>query len=495
MSGAVKTRIALALPKGMWSEVERAAALIRRCSRVVVASHIDADGIAAASVAMTALERLGTRAEVRFFKKLDEEALESLHRTDSDLVWYTDLGSGSISKLEGSAAVVTDHHVPDGPTRPFGRNGQALLTDFGTVPHVNPHLCGLSGATEISGAGTTFIVASALGEANLDLAFLGVLGAVGDLQDQRTRRLEGLNRAILAAAEANGTVQALQDIRYFGRETRPVVRLLEYSSDPILPRITGDHEGALRFLAELGIELKEGDDWRAWADLSKAEKTIVIDALRDHLLASRRSPEVVQRLVGEVYVFLKEQRRSPLRDAKEFATLMNACGRHGKPELGMRICSGDRNVALAEGLALLRNHRSALSEALLVARDAGITRLKNIQFFDAGDDIEDTIIGTVAGMLLGSEGADRSAPIIAFANSREYSDPPKVKASGRGTQELVALGMDLSAAIRRAAERVGGVGGGHNIAAGATLPSDRKKDFLAALDEIVGAQITGRGRR
>ncbi len=196
-----------------------------------------------------------------------------------------------------------------------------------------------------------------------------------------------------------------------------------------------------------------------------------------------------------MYVLLKEKKGTPLRDSKEFATLLNACGRHGKAEVGLRICMGDRGEALSEGEALLRDHRSALSKALAWAKGSGIIRLRNIQFFDAGDEIEDTIVGTVAGMLLGSEGADRTAPMVAFAESIEYSDEPKLKASGRGTQELVSKGMDLSAAMKFAAELVGGVGGGHNIAAGATIPASRMDEFLGKLDEIVGSQITKRALR
>jgi RecJ-like exonuclease len=271
--------------------------------------------------------------------------------------------------------------------------------------------------------------------------------------------------------------------------------MLEFSSDPFLPRITGNEEGALGFLLELGIELKEGDSWRTWADLTDSEKSTIVTALEDYLSSMRRRQETVDRLSGEVYVFPKEARRTPVRDAKEFATLLNACGRHGRAELGLRICSGDRGDALAEGMVLLRDHRSALSRALTWAKGSGIVRMKNIQFFDAGDEIEDTIVGTVAGMLLGSEGADRTAPMVAFAESTEYADAPKVKASARGTQELVARGMDLSEAMRSSAGKVGGVGGGHNIAAGATIPSDKRDEFLSLLDEAVGSQLTSRGRR
>lgn len=196
-----------------------------------------------------------------------------------------------------------------------------------------------------------------------------------------------------------------------------------------------------------------------------------------------------------MYTLKREEKGTVVRDAKEFATPLNACGRHGRAEVGLRICRGDRGDALSEGTVLLRDHRSAISKALAWAKGSGIVRLKNIQFFDAGDEIEDTIVGTVAGMLLGSEGADRTVPMIAFAESTEYSKEPRSKASGRGTQELVARGMDLSVALRTAAERVGGVGGGHSIAAGATITTDKKQEFLKLMDDLVGAQLTRKAPR
>ena len=487
-------KVVTSLPLGFWKNAENGGRVLAKASSTVIATHIDADGISAAAIASAALRRAGVACEVRFFKKLDEEALKTVRQTNAEVAWFTDLGSGSISKIEGIVSVVSDHHVPEERSGRGPDKGQRLLADFGTVVHVNPQLHGISGASDISGAGCTFVVALAMDKRNADLAHLAVLGAIGDLQDQRTRRLEGLNRRLLAAAEEQGLVQAIEDIRYFGRETRPLHKMLEFSSDPFLPRISGNEDGALAFLLELGIELKEGDDWRSWSDLTKSEKDTIISELKAHLENSKRSPQTIDRMTGEVYVLAKEQRRTPVRDAKEYATLLNACGRHGKAEVGLRICAGDRADALSEGIALLRDHRSALSKALAWAKGSGIIRLKNIQFFDAGDEIEDTIVGTVAGMLLGSEGADRSVPMIAFAESTEYSETPKVKASSRGTQELVSRGMDLSVAIRRAAERVGGIGGGHNIAAGATIPADRKDEFLDALDGIVGEQLIGRAR-
>lgn len=495
MTDSAAPSICSRLPRGLWADAERAAHALSGAGSVHIATHIDADGITAAAIAKLALDRRSIHSEVSFHKKLDDDAIHEVSRRGMDMVWFTDLGSGSLSKLEGLKAVVSDHHVPDPRARVRSGHGQLALYDFGNPHHVNPQAHGISGATDLSGAGSTFLVALAMDGRNSDLLPLAVLGAVGDLQDQRTKRLEGLNRVLLDAAHSLGLVEPLEDLRYFGRETRPVHKMLEFSSDPYIPRISGNEESSIAFLLELGVELKDGDEWRTWVDLTKDEKQRVIAELRELLVSVRRKPETLDRLIGEVYVLSREAKKTPLRDAKEFATLLNACGRHGRAEVALKICMGDRGEALSEGIALLRDHRSAISRALQWAKGSGIVRMKNIQFFDAGDEIEDTIVGTVAGMLLCGEGVDRTAPMVAFAESTEYADEPKLKASARGTQELVSKGMDLASAIRAAAEKVGGVGGGHNIAAGATIPAGRRDEFLQLLDDLVGAQLLRRGQR
>eukprot|EP00825_Cyclidium_porcatum_P003773 TRINITY_DN11749_c0_g1_i1.p3 TRINITY_DN11749_c0_g1~~TRINITY_DN11749_c0_g1_i1.p3 ORF type:complete len:173 (-),score=32.58 TRINITY_DN11749_c0_g1_i1:176-694(-) len=114
---------------------------------------------------------------------------------------------------------------------------------------------------------------------------------------------------------------------------------------------------------------------------------------------------------------------------------------------------------------------------------SGITALKNIQYFDAGDAILDTIVGIVAGMSF--QMADRTRPILAFASTPSGD----LKVSARGTQDLVRSGLDLADALSHSAHAVGGVGGGHNVAAGATIPPAAKQEFLELMDSAVGKQL------
>ena len=66
----------------------------------------------------------------------------------------------------------------------------------------------------------------------------------------------------------------------------------------------------------------------------------------------------------------------------------------------------------------------------------------------------------------------------------------KIKISARGTAYLLDKGLDLAVALGEAAASVNGVGGGHSIASGATIPSDSDKKFLEELDKIIGSQMS-----
>ncbi len=117
----------------------------------------------------------------------------------------------------------------------------------------------------------------------------------------------------------------------------------------------------------------------------------------------------------------------------------------------------------------------------------GITKESNLQWFHAHDRVRETIVGIVAGMALGTESADREKPIIAFADA----DEGEVKVSARGTGPLVGRGLDLSAVMTQASAEVEGEGGGHDIAAGATIPAGQEEAFLEAAGRLIDEQLAG----
>ncbi|MBI4394356.1 MAG: DHH family phosphoesterase [Euryarchaeota archaeon] len=415
------------------------------------------------------LDRAGVTNEIEFVKSLTDTELARLKAEAPEFVLFVDLGSGASERLSPLQAAVADHHH-------FG-------VDFPL--HLNPRIFGLDGNRTLSGSGATYLIARALDPDNTDLAALAIVGAVGDLQDSDDGRLVGVNRFILEEGRARGVLDVSLDVRFFGRESRPLGKFLQFADNPAIPGVSGREDAAFRLLEGLGIRLREGVRMRRWIDLSQVEKRLIVTKLADELLSKGAPPGSVERLIGEAYSLPRETLGSHLHDAKEFATLLNSTARYARAEIGLAVGLGDRGEAYREALSLLRGHRGHLVSGLEHVRKAGIFERKNIQYFHAGSAIRDTVVGIVAGMMFNSEGVRRDIPMIAFANDEEG----KVKVSARATRALTERGVNLSAAIGKAAATVDGAGGGHDVAAGATIPAGAEERFLDAMDAAVGEQL------
>ena len=472
---------------------DRAAACADRlddADSVLLASHIDADGLTSAAVAATALERAGIPFDTVFEKQLDEAAIRSIAATDHGTVLFTDFGSGQLDTIveyDDFTPVIADHHQP---------------ADADTEFHCNPLLEGLNGASELSGAGAAYCLARALESGatdNRDLAALAVVGAVGDMQ-AGVDGLTGANEGIVADGVDAGVLQEGTDLAMYGRQTRPLPKLLEYASDVQVPGISGDESGAVRFLSELDLDLRadgeeprssssrlKADDgeWKRWVDLTDDERRTVASALLKRAVASGVPADRVNDLIGTTYTLTAEAEGTELRDVSEFSTLLNATARYDRADVGLAVCLGDRDAALDRARTLLRNHRKNLSAGLELVKSEGVQAEEHVQWFDAGTKIRETIVGIVAGMALGADGVDRDRPIVAFSAAGD----DEVKVSARGSHSLVRRGLDLSTVMREAARAVGGDGGGHDVAAGATIPAGERDAFVAAVDDAVGTQL------
>lgn len=458
------------------SAAERAANAVKSAKSALVISHIDADGIAASSIASIALRRLGIDHTVVFEKKITEEVVNNVNSSKEDIVWICDLGSGYLSEFNKDGLIITDHHVPD------NRKGsrQATLDDFSATFHVNPHCFGIDGSIEISGAGSTYLVAKKIDPRNVDMAYLALIGAVGDFQDGRESGLVSLNRMIVDDAVKAGDVLPENDLRLFGRETRSLVQFLQYSNDPEIPGLSNSGHACVKFYSDLGIDLDTGGRLRSWNDLAPSEK----GKATSKLLRMLGNPMDAKHLYGEVYTLPRFDLGTGLRDAKEFATILNSCGRYEDAETGMRICCGDR-TALEDAERNRTEHRRNISTAIGYIRENHLMRESRfIQYFDAGDQIKETVVGIVAGMMLNSDECKKWLPIIAFADADDG-----VKVSARADRSLVDRGLNLSAIMKKAAELVGGFGGGHSVAAGATIPPERKEEFLEIVEDLVSCQV------
>ncbi len=436
---------------------------------VSIVSHMDADGIAAASILSKALDREGITHTVHCVK------LDQLPDVEpAPLTIFSDLGSGQLAHLSHirTPMIILDHHPPARLNLPH-------------VTHVNPVLHNYDGSSEISGAGVSYLFARTLNPENVDLSPIAIVGACGDMQN--FGKLTGLNREILKEGEQTGLVECCDDLLLYGRYTRPLFKSLQYFSDPFIPGITGDEQACKTLLRELHIK-KGSDHWITLSHLSMEEKRVLASELVKRSL-QYAPPDlkkyIPQMIIGESYTLPREEDTSPLKDCTEFATCFNACGRQKRFDVGIEVAKGNRGIYYEMLLTLLQEHRAAIAKALEVMADKPVTTLHSVQIMDASG-VSDNIVGTVAMMLLGQNGIDSYLPLLVYTPSDK--DPHIYKISVRCSRLLVYRRIHLGKAIRKAASLSQGEGGGHAPACGAYIPEENLKHFITQFVTLVSQQ-------
>ena len=448
---------------------------------ISVFSHLDADGIAAAGIMGKALFRLGARYRIRVMQWVDDKIVNEVISGKPDLVVLCDFGSGYLdllgSEVPNTKIIVLDHHqITGNSTNP-------------NIVQLNPHSYGLDGATEVSGSGVVYFVCKALDPHNKDLSVIAIVGALGDMQDKYEQRsFKGLNELIVNDANATGLLKVEKDLTFFGRETRPIHRMLSTTTNPFVPGLSNEEDKAITFVDSLNIPLKQGDKFRALVDLNDEERRALCSALADHLLSKGLHAEV-DNLIGYIYILAEEKSNTALRDGREFSFLLNSTGRMDHPSLGIAICMGDRKAALEESNKILEEYRKNINKYLnwVAEKPERMKELQNIYVIYGENFINEKIIGTVSSILV-STLVNNEKPLLAFANIPEEN---AAKFSARTTESAIRRGVNLGEVMRLASEKNDGKGGGHNIAAGAQVPINKIESFLRTADELIGRQLLG----
>ncbi|NPA47996.1 MAG: DHH family phosphoesterase [Thermococci archaeon] len=442
-----------------------------------IISHRDADGITAGAILAGAVARRGGKFQLSIVKQLNDDVIKELAEERKKIYVFSDLGSGSMKAIEShlsdATVVVVDHHPPE--MERFSREGHLL---------VNPVPFGANSVRDLSGSGVAYFVATSLDRKNMEFAYVALVGAVGDMQEI-DGQFHGMNVRIIEEGKKLGIVEVRKELRLFGRESRPLRQMLAYATNPEIPGITGDERSAIEWLRSRGFD----PDSRYW-QLREEEKRKLHDHLILHMIKNRAPKEAIDRLIGDVILSPMYPEGDVRHEAREFATLLNATGRLNEGTTGVAICLGDEG-AYRKALRMLDDYKKEQIEARrFITQNWGTAEeLRHAYVFYAGGNIRDTLTGIAANMAINSGLARRDKPVIVFADSSEGDGT--IKGSARTTERAVEKGYHLGKALKKAAEMLGGEGGGHAIAAGIRIPRGKMQEFTRIIDEILDEQLRG----
>ena len=448
-------------------------ALVDKKEVIRVVSHLDADGICAASILIHALHKENRTYNLSILPQLKEENIRSFSKENHNVYVFTDLGSGQLDALQKYLACKTifilDHHQ-------LQNNIKASH-----IHQLNPCLFGIDGSSQISGAGVVYLFSKALTQST-DMSHIAIIGAIGDAQEDQG--FAPLNTEILQDAIACGSIEVTRGLKFFGLQTRPLHKLLQYSTETVIPEVTGSESNALHFLQQLGINPHKGSAWKKLNDLTMEEKKKLIAAIVLKRAELPRPDDVL----SNVYLLRNEEEQSPLREAKEFSTLLNSCGRLNKASLGIGACLNDP-VLKVKAIQTLQEYKRAIMLAMQWYHEnkhnaSFVLHKEQYMIINAEQHIPANMIGTLTSILTMGNEFKKGFYVLSMAHNEDLTTKVSLRVAGRGED------VDLKSIITRILEKLGeGEGGGHVYAAGAVIPTEKEDEFLVAAQDVLDGLV------
>ncbi len=456
------------LPKELADSLKEGASVLKEGEGVVtIVSHYDGDGLAAGSLLLRTLIREERAGHVTITRASSEKDIEDIIKGDkSKLFIFSDLGSSFaqiISKnLGGRKAIILDHHKLE-------NNVEAE-----NIVHINPSVWGIDGGREVCGATLSFLFSLAVDPENKDLVTLGLAGAYGD--KQYMDGWAGINSAIVKFGKDNGLIEERVLPRLSGHSVEDAVAR---SNDPYFRGISGRIGKVREILSDIEIP---GD--LNIQDLSPSQLKS-LNSLLIVLLLKQGVREEIASTFLKPSIFGTESSVTPGARIEDLNHISNACGREGETEVAVRLYMGDY-TALKRGSIIRNKYRAKVLRNMM--------RIENKEAIDKGaaqyiyvPPNQETLCGAIAGLSM-EYLLDQEKPTIGLSHLK---DQKKIKISARGTNYLVKKGIDLASALAEASGKVGGNGGGHAVAAGATIALDKEEAFITELNNILSAQVGG----
>lgn len=446
------------LPSKLLSDLSEAAEHVRSHDFVHIFSHHDADGVASGSILACALQRLGIEYQVSFVPVLDDDVFFQMRDACTQCLLLSDIGASYIDQLGGleKDVIVLDHHRTD------------LVSK--EIIHVNPHLYDIDGMTSGCGSTLAFLLAVTLDERNWDLVRFAFGGIAGDRQ--HINGLSGLNVYLGEGAKSRGMLTVMDG------SLIPAGKLsqsLYLSTEPYIRNISGSSSGLKALLDDAHVP-----HTKDFLELTDDERHRLSSMIAVKLLDQGVSVKTLEETARTRYVL-----DGMNMDAESLSDLLNSCGRERLGAIGVGMCLGNPD-SLARARELNYDSKKGLITATVELDKMKITQMDNIQFFDSTTSGYTGILCNIVMHFIG----DSKKPTVGI----NFGSDEMAKASARGTWEQLDRGIDLSIAMRKASESVGGQGGGHRIASGANFPNIRGQEFLRNLDEIIGEQLLNHAR-
>ena len=417
-------------------------------SEIQVISHFDTDGITSATIMAQTLKKLEKSFALKIVKNLDEEVIRK--QSKNKVTVFLDLASNSIHHIiehNLNNVFIIDHH-------------QIIQNIPDEISIINPEL---HEKQKISSSGLTYLFCRQLDKDAKDLAKLAILGMIGDMMEKEIGKL---NNEILE----DGNIQRKRGLLVYPA-TRPLNRVLELSSNPYIPGVTGNISGVLELLREVGLTPVNGT-YKSLIELDDDEMSRLVTGV---LLRNPKTKS--ESIIGDIFLL---KIFNKLEDAREISAKINACSRSDESDTAIQLCM-ELPKASKKAEAIHAKYKQEMVSSLKFALESKKIEGRGFVILNAEDNIRDTMIGTIASIISNSNLYEEGTVIVTLAHDKE-----RIKVSARNVGKT---GRNVREILQNVITPIGGEAGGHEFAAGCNILKKNEKRFLELLKKELELEV------
>ncbi len=442
------------LPEDLKKKLDDASSILEKNDKFRIITHYDADGISAAAVLTRCLMKDQSGFHTSFIDRFPDKIPEGLP------LIFADIGNSHLKDIQAGDedVIVLDHH--------YVKEDLMIESDEENKIFINPHEYDIDGAQEVSGGTLALLLSVWYDEINWEDAVYGLAGAAAD--KQAIGGFSGLNLKLAQEAGEKGSLQKSKELFIDGKNIQDS---LMKACDPYFPDISGEKKEIRRIIDDLKI-----DPEAEIGSIKKDKKRDLNSLLVLSMLKKDRYAEVIESIMGIHY----ESEHEPF-DTDCLYKILNSTARTNRAGLGLSLCLGDKS-ARKEAKKIRDDYRSEMIGALKKLEErVEADEYEHLQYFF---EEKKTRKGELAGLGI-LYILDKHKPVLGMSEVDEDID-----ISARATKEQVEKGLDLGELCRKISGELDGSGGGHNIAAGATIKKGPDKEnvnkFLSRMDQEIG---------
>jgi len=433
-------------------EVSKKFTELTKDKEIFIISHFDTDGITSATIMIKTLKKLDKRFSLKIIKNLEEQHINNLPQ--DKIILFLDLASGSLDYIEKSPLkdiFIIDHHEI---------SREKNLPE--NIHIVNPAILDNQ---KMSASCLTYLFCKELFPQIKEFSKLAILGMIGDCLE---KEIDKLNSGIFNDSE----ITRKRGLLVYP-STRPINRTLEYSSSPFIPEVTGNIKGTLELLREININPVNGK-YPSILELDEEQMSKLVTAIM------LRNPKAKNfEIVGDIFLL---KMFNKLEDARELSAMINACSRLGEPHVAIQVCL-EIPKAKKRAETIHAKYKQLIISGLKFVSETQKIEGKGFVIINAGENIKDTMAGTITSILSNSSIYEEGTIITTLALDKISG---KIKISSRNAKRT---GRNVREILSKIILKTGGDVGGHKFAAGAMIETEKEEEFINLLKKNLEIEI------